>query len=992
VGEALILRYEPDLDFQIEAIDAVVDLFEGLPLANSSFSISSGANQLNISELGLGNPVAADQAQFDAQVLDNLRVVQERNGVERSGSLDGHHYSIEMETGTGKTYVYLRTLFELNKTYGFTKFVIVVPSIPIREGVLASIRAMRKHFRDLYNQPFDVELYDSKQLGRVRQFATANTIQILIMNIQAFQKDLDDAVGDEPAAKRAQANIINREQDRLSGRRPIEFIQATHPVVVVDEPQKMESENASTAIDRLTPFCTLRYSATHKRAYNMVYRLGPVEAYDRGLVKRIEVASILADDNLNAPFVELLAVDNKKLRAHVRINVGRGSAGKQKVMWVRRGGDFWQLSDGRQEYADNYIVDNIAFRPGAESIDFSSGLSVALGKSSGGFADDVRKSQIRETVAQHLEKEWALRGRGLKVLSLVFIDKVANYRVYDDSGSRQLGQIGVWFEEAYRELSAKLKYADLHLPPVDVVHGGYFSVDKSSKREKDTRGNTEADTSTYELIMRKKEELLSLEQPLRFIFSHSALREGWDNPNVFQICTLNDAKSTDRKRQEIGRGLRLPVDQNGNRQRDRELNRLTVIANEAYDDFARSLQNEYEEDTGRKFGIVERIAFAKLLLEAAPGEPPSSLGADGSENLWGHLRDEGYLTSNGGVTAKFAPKNDDFVLVVPPELTSLRAGIVDEISKCVFATRIGNAKKRETVGFRKQVTLEPGFQELWRRISQRTRYRVALSTEDLVEKAVAAIKADPRVGTAKIHVVAVALEQTKAGVRASDGKITDREYDTDRPAVLPDILADLQNETDLTRKTLVRIMIESERLDEFTLNPQEYMRMVSREINKVMHHQLLAGIAYEKVAGLSWEMRRMEQDAERELSAYVSQLYKVQHGEKTPYDHVIFESAVERQFAADLDNNANVRYFLKLPRWFKVDTPLGGYNPDWAVVWEEDQRVYLVRETKSTLDPSKRRPDENSKITCAQKHFDKIGVDFAVVTDVAGLLTSTQHH
>ena len=627
-------------------------------------------------------------------------------------------------------------------------------------------------------------------------------------------------------------------------------------------------------------------------------------------------------------------------------------------------------------------------------IDFSGGLSVGLGQSSGGFADDVRKAQIRETVAQHLEKERALRGRGLKVLSLIFIDRVANYRTYDANGNRQLGQIGVWFEEAYAELSAKSKYIDLHLPPVDVVHDGYFSVDKSSKKEKDTRGNTEADSSTYELIMRKKEELLSLGQPLRFIFSHSALREGWDNPNVFQICTLNDVKSTDRKRQEIGRGLRLPVDQNGNRQRDRELNRLTVIANEAYDDFARSLQTEYEEDTGRKFGIVDRIAFASLLLEpVAPGEPAAALGSDGSETLWRHLRDQGYVTPGGAVTEKFAPKNDDFVLVVPPALTSIRAGIVDEINKCVFATRIGNAKKREAVGFRKQVTLEPEFQELWRRISQRTRYRVALSTEDLVAKAVAAIKLQPKIGTTKIHVVAVALEQTKAGVRAAQGKITDREYATGRPAVLPDILADLQNETDLTWKTLVRIMIELKGdFEEFTLNPQEYMRMVSQEINKVMHHQMLAGIAYEKIAGLSWEMRRMEQDAERELSAYVSQLYKVQHGEKTPYDHVIFELAVERQFAADLDGNPNVKYFLKLPRWFKVDTPLGGYNPDWAVVWEEDLRVYLVRETKSTLDPSKRRPDENSKITCAQKHFDKIGVDFAVVTDVAGLLTSTQHH
>ena len=978
----LKLKFDATQEHQREAVASIVDLFAGLPLADAAFSLTSqSSSQFGFSELGVSNPIPDDLVAFESSTLVNLRAVQERSGIPMRDVLDGMSFSVEMETGTGKTYVYLRTLFELHKHYGFTKFVIVVPSIAIREGVLASIDLLSRHLRSLYDSvPFDAAVYDSKQLGRVRQFASANTIQLLVMNIQAFQKDVEET--QDPT----KANIINRAQDRLSGRRPIEFIQATRPVVIIDEPQNMESAAASAAIARLSPFCTLRYSATHRKAYNLVYRLGPIEAYDLNLVKRIEVASVLPDDNYNAAFVRLLQVDAKKARAHVQINHGPGSAAKQKKLWVKRGDDLSHLSDGRQEYANGYIVDDISFRPGAEAVEFTNGVDVTIREASGSFDEDVRRSQVFETVRQHLDKERTLTPLGVKVLSLFFIDKVANYRATDDQGNPVLGPIGQWFEEAYTELVTQPRYVKLALPPVAQVHDGYFSVDTKGVY-KDTRGTGEGDSSTYDLIMRDKERLLSADEPLRFIFSHSALREGWDNPNVFQICTLNDSRSTDRKRQEIGRGLRLPVNQSGERIHDPQINRLTVIANEAYDQFARTLQAEYEEDTGQRFGIVPKEAFAKLVIPAPPNEPARApIGQDFSAEIWTHLNQEGYLDTAGGVLAQFNPAEDDFELDVPAGFEPIRAQITDTISKFVFANRVINAKKRQKVKFRKQVTLDPEFKELWDRISKRTRYRVSLSTEELVASAAAAIAHAQAIEPPKVRVRTVELEHTKAGL-GHDKVVDQRDYETSRPTLLPDILADLQNETDLTRATLVRILLESGRLADFTTNPQAFIALVTTTINAAMRTQMVDGLTYEPIPGLSWEMHRLEPGMEDEVERYVARLYKVQNEGKTPFDHVEIDSEIERRFAKGLDDHKNVKFFMKLPAWFTVDTPLGLYNPDWAIVFDNTHRVYLVRETKGTLDADQRRHDENVKIECARRHFAAIDVDYAVATSVTAMIS-----
>ncbi|MBZ9944493.1 DEAD/DEAH box helicase family protein [Mesorhizobium sp. BR1-1-13] len=931
-------------------------------------------------ELGLGNRLTIG----DDEILKNIQAIQEANEIEKIAALAGREFSVEMETGTGKTYVYLRTIFELNKTYGFKKFIIVVPSVAIREGVLKSIDVTKEHFHTLFdNVPFDHFVYDSKRLGKVRQFATSNQIQIMVINIQSFQKDVADKdMSEMTEDELKKLNVINRENDRMSGRRPIEFIQSACPVVIIDEPQSVDTTDKSRrAIANLNPMVTLRYSATHRNPYNLVYKLDPIKAYDLRLVKRIEVASIRSDDNFNDAYVKLLKTDNKNgIKAQIEIHKEGASGPKVAKLWVKQGDDLFVKSDERDAYRDGYIVQNIDCTPGAEYIEFNQGRFLELGQEVGGLGDDIMKAQVWETVEQHLRKERALKGKGIKVLSLFFIDRVANYRIYNDDGSTSLGKIGQWFEEAYKELTAKPIYKGLIPFDVAEVHNGYFSQDKQG-HAKDTRGNTADDDDTYSLIMRDKERLLDPDVALRFIFSHSALREGWDNPNVFQICTLNETQSVERKRQEIGRGLRLPVNADGERVHDETVNRLTVIANESYEDFARTLQTEFEEDFGIKFGRVEKIAFAKL-IQRAPDGSENALGQDASVKLWGELVAKGYLNSTGDILAKFDPKNPHFKLDVSNEFAALAPEIIDEVNRKLFKNRIVNAREEHTLKFRKEVQLSPEFQALWEKIKHRTRYRVTFETADLIDRALARIKQIEPIKAARVATTVVEVEITDAGVSA-DKQISSRVRETEQVKILPDILTFLQKETELTRHTLAEILKRSGRLPEFKINPQAFMAAVAKEISRALHDLMLEGIKYEKVVGQHWEMSRIEQEAEEGIVRYLGNLYEVQNREKALFDAIVYDSEVERQFARDLDHNENVKLFVKLPSWFKIDTPIGTYNPDWAFVTERDEKLYFVRETKSTLDSEERRTKENQKIACGRRHFASIGVDFSVVTSLA---------
>ena len=842
------LKFDPTLQYQQDAINAVVDIFDGQQSAATAFQA------LQIGELfQTGNSLTLS----DDDILKNVHAVQEKNDIEKVKALQGREFSIEMETGTGKTYVYLRSIFELNKVYGFKKFIIVVPSVAIREGVLKSIDITKEHFQTLYDKvPFDHFVYDSKRLGKVRQFASSNQIQIMIINIQSFQKDV---------------NVINREHDRMSGRRPIEFIQAANPIIIIDEPQSVDNTEISRrAISNLNPMVTLRYSATHKNPYNLLYKLDPIRAYDLRLVKRIEVASVMSQGNFNDAYVKLLKTDNKNgIKAYVEIHEQGTNGPKPTKKWVKQGDDLFLKSGQRETYRDGYIVQNIDCSPGSEYLEFNQGLRLELGQSIGGLGDDVMRAQVFETVEQHLKKEQVLKGKGIKVLSLFFIDRVASYRIYNEDGTTSLGKNGQWFEEAYKKLIAKS--IDKGLSPFDVsqVHNGYFSQDKQG-RSKDTRGNTADDDDTYSLIMREKERLLDQAEPLRFIFSHSALREGWDNPNVFQICTLNESQSTDKKRQEIGRGLRLPVNADGERVHDETVNRLTVIANESYEDFARSLQSEFEEDFGIQFGKVDKIAFARIMRKAEDGSD-KPLGQDVSARIWENLIENGYLNGTGDIQSKFDPKNPHFKLEVDAAFEDFRSEIIDEINRKLFKNRIADARKTHKLKFHKEVQLSEDFAALWDKIKHRTRYRVTFKTPDLINHALKRIKQNiepikaPRIATTLVEV-----DITDAGVSA-DRQIATRVRNAELVQFLPDILAFLQRETELTRHTLADILKQSGRLGEFKINPQAFMAAVAKEISRALHDLMLEGIQYEKVTGHSWEMSRIEQEAEKGINQSLSQ-------------------------------------------------------------------------------------------------------------------------
>jgi type III restriction enzyme len=980
-------KFDPTLQHQQDAINAVVNVFRGQPFEQTG-GMTLQAIQVGglfETELGMGNRLLLE----DAEILKNVRAIQEANEIEKAAALQGREFSIEMETGTGKTYVYLRTIFELNKTYGFRKFIIVVPSVAIREGVLKSIDMTKEHFQTLYDKtPFDHFVYDSRRLGKVRQFSNSSQIQIMVINIQSFQKDVaDKELSQMTEEELKKLNVINRENDRMSGRRPIEFIQAANPIIIIDEPQSVDNtEKSRRAISNLNPIATLRYSATHRNPYNLLFKLDPIRAYDLRLVKRIEVASIRAEGSLSEAYTRLLKTDNRNgIKAQIEIHKNGPSGPKATKLWVKQGDDLFIKSSEREAYRDGYIVQNIDCTPGSEYIEFNQGRFLEPGQEIGGVGDDIMKAQVYETVEQHLKKERALKGKGIKVLSLFFIDRVANYRVYNNDGTNALGKIGQWFEEAYAELTAKPIYKSLIPFDVSAVHNGYFSQDKKVITPFDAihAGSTQiaADEDTYNLIMRDKERLLDPAVALRFIFSHSALREGWDNPNVFQICTLNETQSIEKKRQEIGRGLRLPVNDKGERVHDETVNRLTVIANESYEDFARALQSEFEEDFGIQFGKVEKIAFAKLVQRTAEG-PDAEIGQDASVKIWNELVINGYLSQVGDILDKFDPQNPHFELKVSAAFTDLKPAIIDEINRKLFKNRIVNARDRRELKFRKEVQLSAEFQALWEKIRHRTRYRVTFETSDLTARAVARVKSIEPIKAPRVETTVVEVEISDAGVSA-DKQIATRVRDVQPVKTLPDILAFLQKETELTRHTLAEILKQSGRLAEFIINPQAFMEAVADELSRALHDLMLEGIRYERVAGAYWEQARLEQDSEKGIVRYLSNLYEVQNREKSLFDAIEYESEVEKQFARDLDTNEYVKLFVKLPSWFTIDTPIGSYNPDWAFVTEREEKLYFVRETKSTLDSEERRTKENQKIACGRKHFDTLGIDFDVVTSLA---------
>lgn len=969
------LQFAADLSHQQDAISAVCEVFHGQQTCSSQFAVPAMISAAAVAtsdlfatqtELGVGNRLRL----LDDEILANVQGIQARQALPVSRQLPSRDFTVEMETGTGKTYVYLRSVFELNQRYGFSKFVIVVPSVAIREGVLKSLQITETHFRGLYgNAACDYFSYDSSRREQVRSFATATNIQIMVINIDAFRKAFTDP------DKETTANLIHRSDDRMSGYKPIEFIQQTNPIVIIDEPQSVDTTAKSAeAIASLNPLCTFRYSATHRDTHHLLYRLDAIDAYQQKLVKQIEVAGVTAPDGHNNAYIRLVSVSNTNgISAKLEFDQLKSGAIRRVQKKVTQGSDLYELSGGREVY-DGYIVNDIWCEPGNEYLDFTSQPErLALGGHIGGVDDDaIKRLQMRKTIEEHLNKQLLLREQGIKVLSLFFIDKVANYRSYNDDGQAEPGKYARWFNELYAELIAAPKYGSLFPDgnPRDptAVHNGYFAADKKGRwkdvKDTDASRNSSDAGDAYNLIMKDKERLLSLEEPLAFIFSHSALREGWDNPNVFQICTLNETGSSIKKRQEIGRGLRIAVNQDGERVHGFQVNRLTVMANESYKDFADALQREIEQDEGIRFGMVDAGLFAELPVITDDGSAP--FGDAAATELVEHLTRAGYINGAGRVQDRLRAALKSNTVVLPEAAEALRDAILARLRKVAGKLNVHNRDDARRVTLNKAVFLSDEFTALWERIKYKTTFRVDFDSAKLVAACAQAIGEHLRVRKQRFHYQRATLDIDRTGVSTADARETQHVHDAqDTP--LPDIVSYLQDETQLTRRSIVRILNDCGKLDVFRHNPQAFVEQVTDIIRRTMRHFIVDGIKYQRIG--EHAVWAQELFASEELSGYLN--HNMREVSKSVHDHVIYDSEVESDFAAELEASDAVKVYTKLPDWFRIDTPLGTYNPDWAIVMDDEgiERLYLVVETKGSLFADALRPAEKAKIDCGKAHF-----------------------
>ena len=967
------LHFEPSLDYQHTAIESVCDLFRGQETCRTEFTVTRDATAAQQTlafaqnDLGIGNRLQL----LDDELLSNLGDIQIRNGLRPSASLASGDFTVEMETGTGKTYVYLRTIFELNRRYGFTKFVIVVPSVAIKEGVYKTLQITEEHFRALYaNAPFEFFLYDSSKLGQVRNFATSPNIQIMVVTVGAINKK--------------DVNNLYKDTEKTGGEKPIDLIKATRPILIVDEPQSVDgglTGAGKTALDAMNPLCTLRYSATHADKHHMLYRLDAVDAYERKLVKQIEVASLEVEGGHNKGYVKLLSTSNKKgtFSAKVELDMQRGTGVSRETVIVQPGDDLQQITR-RAVYAD-CLVQNLGCKAGEEFLELSN-LEKQLrpGEAIGDVdSDALKRLMIRRTIEEHLDKELRLRPQGIKVLSLFFIDVVEHYRSYTADGAQVKGKYAVMFEEEYRKAAAKPKYHTL-FNEVDLqsdateVHDGYFSIDKKgtwTDTAENNQGNRENAERAYNLIMKDKEKLLGFETKLKFIFSHSALREGWDNPNVFQICAIREMGSERARRQTIGRGLRLCVNQQGERLRGFDINTLTVIATEGYEQFAANLQKEIEEDTGIRFGIVEKHQFAAIPVTDAEGRT-TALGVAQSEAIWAHLKDAGHVDAKGKVQDTLRKALRDGTLQLPESFQAQLPQVKEVLRKLAGKLDIKNADERRTISTRQAVLHSEEFQALWDRIKHKTTYRVQFDNEKLLAECAEAMRKSPPVTKTRVQIRKADLAIGRGGVSSEETTVAAPIIIEEIDIELPDLLTDLQDKTQLTRRSLVRILTGSGRLDDFKRNPQQFIELATESINRTKRLAIVDGIRYQRIGNDDYYAQELFE--QEELTGYLKNMLAAT---KSVYEYVVYDSSgVERTFAEQLEKNEAVKVYAKLPGWFKVPTPLGTYNPDWAVLIEKDgaERLYFVVETKSSLLTDDLRDKESAKIECGKAHFKALAV------------------
>ncbi|GAB1826007.1 restriction endonuclease [Turicimonas sp. TL08] len=997
--------------YQTDAVESTVAVFDGQPLDVSS-KYPRELGRLDPAELNYENDFGYrnnDIILSDEELLSNINNIQTKNLIPRSKTLSTKpgrlNLDIEMETGTGKTYVYIKTMFELNKKYGWSKFIIVVPSIAIREGVLKSFAMLESHFFASYSKKARYFKYDSKNLHQLDEFSQTNEISVMIVNTQAFAASLKED------GRVKESKIIYEKRDEFGSRRPIDVIAANRPIIIRDEPQKMEGDKTQSALPRFKPLFILNYSATHKTKHNCVYALDAYDAYKEKLVKRIFVKGFevknLIGTNSYMYLDSFILSPTKPPIARIEIECKRADGTIRKELKKFSVGDSLKAASGELGEYEGYVITEINPR-GKGCVMFQNGQVLYNREVKGDITEEaIQKNQIRHTIESHLEKECELFHKGIKCLSLFFLDEVSNYRQYDESGQAVKGKFQKFFEEEYTRLVEESKSlfdpeytAFLNRFDVEKIHNGYFSIDKKGKLiNSPTKSKTDIseDESAYDLILKNKERLLSLNEPTRFIFSHSALREGWDNPNIFQICTLRHSNSSTAKRQEIGRGMRLCVDKFGVRQ-DKDLlgedvhsiNRLTVITNESYTDFVKALQNETKEVLRDRPLIITEKLFDGKFIQTNNGEK-YQLTHDDAISIVYYMLINGYKDKKGYITSKFNDERDKGRLApLDSRLETFSSGIFQLISTIANQGDINKmiAEEHPKVTSNKltQNFYNPRFQTFWGELSKRYLYRVDYNSQDLINNVINNLKKNLFVSQLKY--VMTTGEQNSQEVNEFDKrKTTTRILNASASSTVKyDLVGDISKNCNLTRKSVVEILKGmGEQILLFRQNPEEFIRNVCNAIHDEKAAMFVEHIRYEPSKQERYEATIFTPERSLDIN-------KVITSSKHISEHVSFDSDVEKTFAKDLDEATEVQIFAKLPRKLKIPTPVGDYSPDWAIVFKEEcgiEHVFFVAETKGTMNSMELRGVEEKKINCAKQLFGSLfspNVQYTVVDSYQKLM------
>ena len=1006
--------------FQADAAKAVVDVFAGQLYLTPSYMMDKGIgeHQMSFSEedefTGWSNQKIIPELS-DGLILEHLQKVQRSNNIKPSSKLEGRfNLTIEMETGVGKTYTYIKTMYELNKHYGWSKFIVVVPSIAIREGVYKSFQVTQDHFAEEYGKKIRFFIYNSAQLTEIDRFASDSSINVMIINSQAFN------------AKGKDARRIHMKLDEFRSRRPIDIIAKTNPILIIDEPQSVEGKQTKENLKQFNPLITLRYSATHKSdsIYNMIYRLDAMEAYNKQLVKKIAVKGITeSGSTATESYIYLESINLSKAAPTATIQFDyKGATGIRKVTrTVSEGYNLYDNSNNMEEYKAGFVVSRIDGRD--DSVEFINGIKIYAGDVIGKVSEDqLRRIQIRETILSHIQRERALFSKGIKVLSLFFIDEVAKYRQYKDAGEAYNGIYADMFEEEYKDIISNLqigmgeddymKY--LSAISADKTHAGYFSIDKKGKmidskaneKRENSKEKMSNDVDAYDLIMKNKELLLDRypeKSPVRFIFSHSALREGWDNPNVFQICTLKHSSSDVRKRQEVGRGLRLCVNQDGERMDTNVLgsdvhnvNLLTVIASESYDSFAKGLQSEIAEAVGdRPRAITLDLFIGKRIKDIRGNE--EVIDKEVANAIHYDLIMNRYIDKKGILTDKYYEDKANGELKIAEEVADYAQSVI-EIIDSIYDGRFmlpDDARKNNVeLSIDEEKLSMPEFKELWNRINSKSVYIVDFDTDELVNKAIASLDKNLNISKTYFKIETGVMEKIESKEALINGNAFNKEgsdnYSYTGPTnsnIKYDLIGKLVDETGLTRKAIIQILqgIELTTFNQFKINPEEFIIKVAKLINEEKATAIIEHITYDVM------------DERYDTRVFTDHTIKGRLGKnamktkKHLYDHLVYDSTNEQSFAEELDVNSDVAVYVKLPDGFYISTPVGKYNPDWAIAFYEGniKYIYFVAETKGYMNSMQLRLIEESKIHCAREHFKAISkgnVVYDVVDSYKSLL------